>query len=132
MNHTICYISKAKEGITDLEIQEIFATTQSKNNSENIKGILLYDFGNFFQVLEGEKKIIEDLYLNKISEDKRHSDILTIINYHIKEPIFNNYSSDFNIVKTKTQLERINTYLGQKNLHHLSTNIQRMLTPFLL
>ncbi|MAL58622.1 MAG: blue light sensor protein [Flavobacteriaceae bacterium] len=132
MNHTICYISKAKEGLTDLEIQEIFTTTQTRNNAENIKGILLYGFGNFFQVLEGEKKIIEDLYLHKISEDKRHSDILTIINYHIKHPIFEAYSSEFNIVKTNNQLDTIKAYLNQNSLHHLSKNIQRMLNPFLL
>ena len=122
MNHTICYISKAREGLSDLEIQEIFRTTQARNNAEDIKGILLYGFGNFFQVLEGKKKIIEDLYLNKISEDERHSDILTIINYHIKTPIFSKYSSEFNIVKTNSQLDSIKAYLGQNNLHHLCQN----------
>lgn len=132
MNHTICYISKAREGLTDVEIEEIFTKTQTKNNAAGIKGILLYGFGNFFQVLEGEKKVIEDLYLHKISEDKRHSDILTIINYQIKYPIFEAYSSEFNIVKTNSQLDTIKTYLNQNNLHHLSKNIQRMLNPFLL
>ena len=132
MNHTICYISKAKDGLSEFEIQEIFKTTQARNNAANIKGILLYGFGNFFQVLEGEKKVIEDLYLNKISEDDRHTDILTIIDYQIKNPIFNAYSSEFNIVKTNSQLDSIKTYLNQKDLHHLSKNIQRMLNPFLL
>ncbi len=132
MNHSVCYISKAKDGLTALEIEDIFITTQTKNNGAGIKGILLFGFGNFFQVLEGEKKVIEDLYLNKICEDKRHFDILTIFNHQIKYPIFNAYSSEFNIVKTNAQLDSIKTYLNQNNLHHLSKNIQRMLNPFLL
>ena len=132
MNYTICYISKAREGLSDPEIEQIFANTKQKNNNANIKGILLYGFGNFFQVLEGDKKIIEDLYLNKICDNTRHSDIQTIINYQINDPIFNAYSTEFNIVKTNDQLDSIKTYLNQNNLHHLSKNIQRMLNPFLL
>ncbi len=132
MNHTICYISKAKEGLTDLEIEDIFVTTQTNNNANDIKGILLYGFGNFFQVLEGKKKVIEDLYLNKICEDERHTDIVNIINYQIKYPIFSAYSSEFNIVKTNSQLDQVKTYLSKNDLHHLSKNIQRMLNPFLL
>jgi hypothetical protein len=57
------------------DIEEIFAHTQSRNNEKDIKGILLYEFGNFFQVLEGNKKVIEDLYENKITEDSRHTNI---------------------------------------------------------
>ncbi|MEZ4778477.1 MAG: BLUF domain-containing protein [Flavobacteriaceae bacterium] len=132
MNYTICYISKAREGLNEDEIEIIFTNTKERNNAKSIKGILLYGFGNFFQVLEGERKVIEDLYLNKISEDKRHSDIVTIINYPIKNPIFEAYSTEFNIVKTNTQLDTIKNYLNQNSLHHLSKNIQRMLNPFLL
>ncbi len=132
MNHTICYISKAKEGLTAIEIENIFATTQTKNNEAGIKGILLFGFGNFFQVLEGDKKVIDDLYLKKICDDNRHYDLLTIINYPIKYPIFSEYSSEFNIVKTNTQLDQVKAYLNQNKLHHLSKNIQRMLNPFLL
>jgi hypothetical protein len=132
MNHTICYLSKAREGLSENEIENIFTITQEKNNAAGIKGILLYGFGNFFQVLEGEKKVIEDLYLHKICEDDRHTDIVNIINYKIKYPIFSAYSSEFNIVKTNNQLDQVKNYLSKKDLHHLSKNIQRMLNPFLL
>jgi|MDSY01.1.fsa_nt_gb hypothetical protein len=132
MNYTICYISKSKVELKEEDIEKIFSHTQSQNNQKDIKGILLYEFGNFFQVLEGKKKVIEDLYANKISEDTRHTDIRTLINYDIKKPIFKEYSSDFNIVKTKAQLESIRTYLKLNHHHHFSENIQRLLNPFLL
>ena len=132
MNYTICYISKSSTELKEEDIEKIFSHTQAQNNRKEIKGILLYEFGNFFQVLEGNKKVIEDLYANKISEDTRHTDIRTLINYDIKKPIFKEYSSDFNIVKTKAQLESIRTYLKLNHHHHFSENIQRLLNPFLL
>jgi hypothetical protein len=132
MNYTICYISKSVPELKEEEIEEIFRRTQSSNNERNIKGILLYEFGNFFQVLEGKKEVIEDLYHNKIREDTRHTDIQTLINYDIKEPIFKEYSSNFNIIKTRVQLESIRSYLTQNHHHHFSENIKRLLNTFLL
>lgn len=132
MNYTICYISKASLELKQKDIEEIFSYTRLHNNEKGIKGILLYEFGNFFQVLEGNKKVIEDLYHNKISTDTRHTDIQTLINYDIKESIFKEYSSDFNIVKTRAQLDSIRTYLKLNHHHHFSENIQRLLNPFLL
>lgn len=132
MNYTICYISKLANNLDNKDVEKIFEETQSKNNQKNIKGILLFEFGTFFQVLEGKKELIEDLYHNKICLDSRHSDIQTLINYNIKEPIFNEYSSEFNIVKTSAHLEKIKEYLSQNHHHHFSKNIKRLLNPFLL
>jgi hypothetical protein len=132
MNYTICYISKLADNLDNADVEKIFEQTQLNNNEKNIKGILLFEFGNFFQVLEGKKELIEDLYHNKICKDLRHSDIQTLINYNIKQPIFNDYSSEFNIVKTRGQLENIKEYLNQNHHHHFSKNIKRLLNPFLL
>jgi hypothetical protein len=132
MNHTICYISKLADPFTEKDVEEIFEATQTRNNELHIKGILLYEFGNFFQVLEGKKELIEDLYHNKICSDPRHKEIQTLINYKIKEPIFKDYSSEFSIVKTNEQLEKIKVYLDLNHHHHFSENIKRLLNPFLL
>ena len=132
MNYTICYISKSSIELKEKDIEKIFAYTQLQNNKKGIKGILLYEFGNFFQVLEGNKLVIEDLYDNKISTDTRHTDIQTLINYDIKEPIFKEYNSSFNIIKTSAQLESVRTYLNLNHHHHFSENIKRLLNPFLL
>ncbi len=132
MNYTICYISKSSLELKEKDIEEIFSYTQLHNNKKGIKGILLYEFGNFFQVLEGNKQVIEDLYHNKISTDTRHTDIQTLINYDIKDPIFKEYNSNFNIIKTSAQLESVRTYLNLNHHHHFSENIKRLLNPFLL
>ncbi|WP_121908073.1 BLUF domain-containing protein [Ulvibacter antarcticus] len=130
MNHTICYVSKLSEGFTDQDVNEVFETTQLNNNKAGITGILLFGFGNFFQVLEGEKKQIERLF-DVILDDPRHHKIETLIHHDIEFPIFASYSSTFNVVKTKTDLTTIKSYLDIFNEKTPFTDkITRLINPF--
>ena len=131
VNHTICYVSKFSENYTEGDINKIFATTQQNNNKTGITGILLYGFGNFFQVLEGDKNVIEPLF-EKIKKDVRHHNIETLIDHDIEFPIFASYSSNFNVVITKTDLTSIKKYLDVFNSKTpFSDKITRLINPFL-
>lgn len=131
MKHTICYVSKPQEGVTEEEINSIFNITQTNNRAGGITGILLYGFGNFFQVLEGEEKQIVKLF-QTIKDDSRHHKIETLIDHHIEFPIFASYSSNFNVVKTKTDLASIKRYLDFFNAKTpFSDKITRLINPFL-
>ncbi|PKA82341.1 FAD-dependent sensor of blue light [Ulvibacter sp. MAR_2010_11] len=131
MNHTICYVSQLSTGFTEEDINAVFETTQLNNCRKGITGILLYGFGNFFQVLEGDKKEINELY-NTIIEDRRHHNIETLINHDINFPIFAGYSSSFNVVKTKSDLTAIKKYLDFFNTKTpFSSKITRLINPFL-
>jgi len=130
-NHTICYVSKLSESLTDEDVQKIFETTQNNNSKDGVTGILLYGFGNFFQVLEGDKKQVTNLF-DHISSDPRHYNIETLIHHDIEFPIFANYSSTFNVVKTKTDLASIKRYLDFFNEKTPFTDkITRLINPFL-
>ena len=54
MIYTLCYVSKANEGMNENTIEDIFHTTVENNTKKGIHGILMYGMGNFFQVLEGD------------------------------------------------------------------------------
>lgn len=133
MSHTICYTSKATSDLSEEEIQQIFEVTTSKNNAENIRGILLHGFGNFFQVLEGDEQVIVPLYKDHILKDIRHKDIFEIINKETPISVFSNYDSRFNIIRTSQELENIKTYF-QKNMLESSTSdkLYRLLQPFII
>ena len=132
MKHTICYVSKAVEGLSDEAIEDIFEVTKINNNRDGITGILLYGFGNFFQVLEGNKKQLDKLF-EAICNDSRHHRIETLINHRVKRPIFGSYSATFNIVKTKTQLRDISDYLNLSDYNKVfSDRMKRLIHPFLL
>ena len=132
MIYTLCYVSKANEGMNEDTIEDIFHTTVENNTKKGIHGILMYGMGNFFQVLEGDKKLIEKLYEDEIKADHRHFDIFEVMRRPTQQAIFSGYSSLFTIVRTSEQLENIKSYLATHRINTTSDKLRRLLNPFLL
>ncbi|EDM45157.1 hypothetical protein SCB49_03514 [unidentified eubacterium SCB49] len=131
MTYTICYFSKAKEDITQHEVEAIFAKTRVKNTSKKINGILLYMMGDFFQVLEGDEEDLKEIY-EIIKEDQRHHTVFEIINKKTEQAVFKDYNTDFNIVRTDTQIKEIKQYLRSTKHNTTANKIDRLLEPFFL
>ncbi len=132
-NYTICYFSKASKDLSEESIHEIIAYSSEKNNIRGIRGILLHSLGNFFQVLEGDRKVLLDLYENKIKLDKRHHSIFEVINKSGSDPIFTKYSSKFEAVDDSEQLNEIKAYLAKHSIHSsTSDKISRLLKSFII
>ena len=128
---TICYISSARSGITEEDLSKLFSITQKYNTAGNITGILLYQSGKFLQVLEGEEDTLLNLY-EKIEQDSRHNNIFVILKQKCKRRIFENYESRFSIVKSKEELQTIETYLNQIEDSPNLKYVKGLLEPFLL
>lgn len=73
----LVYVSNRKPICTPEEIDKILASCKKNNPDLNITGILLYSDTKFIQLVEGEAKIIMDLY-DKIKKDARHSNPMMI------------------------------------------------------
>ena len=132
MSHTICYVSKAAPGLSNEDVEAIFTYTLENNNARGIKGILVFGFGNFFQVIEGDRRTIVRLF-RSIQKDERHQKIEVLINNRMSKPVFGSYSASFNIVKTKTQLADISNYLNVIKYNRIfSERMKRLIHPFLL
>lgn len=132
MEHTICYISKQSEALIDSELESLFGYIVSMNSTLQISGALLHNEGFFLQVLEGDKLRIDELF-SKIRKDKRHKNILMVLDQKIENRIFQNYEANFNILKTKDDIKRLNTYLSKYSFKNkYSKNIQTLMEPFLL
>ena len=130
--YTICYVSKGSEDITNDDVKDVFKVTQRFNNASGISGILLYSFGNFFQVLEGEKSDLVRLYENEIKKDKRHTNIYEVFQREMKTPIFSNYFTQFQTVTTSMQLDEIRKYLNTNLTNDISEKLSRLLKPFMI
>lgn len=128
---TICYVSRASENITTDDINNIFEVTVQTNNTTGISGILLHSFGNFFQVLEGEKTVLEQLYEDKIKNDIRHGNIYEVFKKEMETPIFSTYLSQFLTVTTSIQLDEIRQYLHSNRTNSTSEKLSRLLKPFM-
>ncbi len=112
MRHAICYVSTAVPGLDNEQIQEILDVSERNNNQKNITGILLFSEGNFFQVLEGDKKILDELY-EVIRQDKRHHSLMKILNKKVEEPKFDSYVCSFSAANTTNKSTEVESYVAQ-------------------
>jgi hypothetical protein len=61
-----------------MELESLLSECRRSNSRADVTGILLYQNGSFFQVLEGEAEKVESLF-HKIGFDKRHHQTKKII-----------------------------------------------------
>ncbi len=90
MQHAICYISTATREFEEQEMKELLLKWRENNNRQNIKGLLLFSEGHFFQVMEGEKIKVLSLF-NSIKNDSRHSSVIQVVGKDISQGSFDDY-----------------------------------------
>lgn len=83
----LVYVSNRKPSCTQEEIDKILASCKKNNPALNITGILLYSDTKFIQLVEGDAKVIMQLY-DKIKLDSRHSNTMMISYGPIKDKAF--------------------------------------------
>tara|TARA_B110000090_G_C12950046_1_gene280746 strand:+ start:29 stop:460 length:432 start_codon:yes stop_codon:yes gene_type:complete len=92
--YTIVYGSTANRDLTAKDNSNILETSLDFNEKNDVSGCLIYHNHRFVQILEGDKTIVEELYLN-IKKDKRHSDVTLLYNPSKRERTFSNWSMAF-------------------------------------
>ncbi len=86
LSHLV-YVSNRKPNCTEEEIEKILESCKKNNPPLEITGVLLYSENKFIQLVEGEAKVIMDLY-EKIKKDSRHTNPMMISYGPIKEKSF--------------------------------------------
>lgn len=76
----LVYFSRSTRDMTLLDIQKILEVARDNNNALQICGMLCYEQRYFLQALEGERDVVNELYLD-IAGDPRHDEV-TIISYN--------------------------------------------------
>ena len=94
MEYAICYISTATRSFEESEIRSLLQEWKQKNGDLDVKGILLFSQGHFFQVLEGEKQKVLSLY-KRIQQDKRHKGIIQVLGKEIESGSIDHYVTDY-------------------------------------
>lgn len=87
MTYQLVYISSARVDDLVSEVDQILTSSRRNNGAKSVTGVLLYAQGMFFQVLEGEKSVVEQVYSN-IEHDSRHSDITSLLEQEVPKPRF--------------------------------------------
>ncbi|MGB1109937.1 MAG: BLUF domain-containing protein [Gammaproteobacteria bacterium] len=97
----IVYSSVETVEFTDADLADLLDVARKNNRRMDLSGMLLYDQGNFFQVLEGRPDRVEQLF-EHIGRDPRHERVVTIIREPIEERSFFGWSMGHAKVSTES------------------------------
>ena len=109
MEHAICYVSTASKEFSNDELRKLFETCKENNSDLDIKGILLFSEGNFFQVLEGQKENVLEIY-SRILNDHRHTNIIQVMGKDVDKGSLNGFVTDHITERNFSRPELIESY----------------------
>ncbi len=125
----IVYTSTATDVFNDSKFSDFLSLCRENNKQWDVSGILIYDRGRFFQMIEGPKERILDLFENRISKDKRHKDIKVLLNEETDRRLFDSWNMAFrrmNELPANLQ-EKINTVLSGSSENLNTSNVFELL-----
>ena len=107
----LIYASVATQDFKIEQLTDLLQQAREANERVGLTGILLYSDGSFFQVLEGEPSVIDQLY-QKLLLDKRHTQLTVIIKEPIAKRSFESWSMGFSSVSPEelTKIDGLNDF----------------------
>jgi len=110
----------------ETELVEILRVARDNNKKLKVTGMLLYRDGFFIQALEGEEKVVDDLF-NDIATDERHKNVLVVYKNHVTTRTFTDWSMGFNKLEDH-HLEDLDGYNGMLNANFFAEKPGRAVT----
>ena len=101
----LIYVSTAMQQFSAEDLLQLLDQSRAKNARLGLTGMLLYTENNFFQVLEGEPAVVDELF-QTISHDERHMKMVTIIREPIAKRSFGEWTMGFADI-TSSDLQEI-------------------------
>ncbi len=90
----LIYCSTATRSFSNADLLELLQTARDRNRELGVTGMLLYENGGFFQVIEGEPATIDELYA-MIESDPRHHRLIKIIHEPVARRAFADWTMGF-------------------------------------
>lgn len=101
----LAYVSRQSYILTDSVISDLLQKCRNNNAENGITGMLIYFDGTFVQFLEGPDENLNQLFLN-ISQDKRHQDIILLLEGIAEKREFSDWSMAYKKV-THSEVSQI-------------------------
>lgn len=94
MIYQLLYASSAITLLEQEDLKQILQSSRRNNPKSGITGLLLYQDGNFIQLLEGNKEAVKQTY-DRIAEDERHAGLLILSERFHEERLFPEWAMGF-------------------------------------
>ena len=92
--YRVVYVSAASELFSKSALLELLSKAREKNNRLGVTGMLLYKDGDFIQLLEGERTVVQALY-QTILRDPRHHGATMLLDGEADARMFSDWSMGF-------------------------------------
>jgi hypothetical protein len=90
----LVYVSAAVLPVAEADLVDILRTSRVNNERAGVTGLLLYSGGTFFQVLEGDERVVKETF-ERIGRDSRHNGISILLREEIRERVFGQWAMGF-------------------------------------
>lgn len=94
MIHRTIYISDARPGFSDADLNQVLAVSRRNNARSGLTGLLILNEGRFFQVLEGAQANVRTRYA-RILKDPRHQNVSVVQDGPAQERAFGRWKMGF-------------------------------------
>ncbi|MFN3313351.1 MAG: BLUF domain-containing protein [Hyphomonas sp.] len=74
----LVYVSTARAGLTEADIEDILDASQSNNDERYITGYLVHNGPSFMQLIEGPRAEVDEIF-RRILADARHTGVVRIL-----------------------------------------------------
>lgn len=128
MLKSIIYVSSATDSLSKDALLDILNKSSVNNTALGLTGMLLYYDESFIQVLEGDEDKLE-LLMNKISQDKRHKNVVVINEEYISQREFSSWDMGFRSID-KEQMGAIKGYVDMDSLNLSKDGAKGLLKVF--
>ena len=90
----LVYISASSVEFTQQDLKQLLAKARENNQRIGVSGMLIYDQGSFFQVLEGPEESVYKVY-DLIGGDPRHDNVQLLMKNIVEDRSFEDWSMGF-------------------------------------
>jgi hypothetical protein len=105
MQQYLIYISQAMKFMNNEDLLQILEESKARNGFYRVTGMLLYmeavfldrKEGRFMQILEGERKNVQEIYA-KIAKDSRHKNLIILSEGSIEARIFTEWTMGLSVL----------------------------------
>lgn len=102
----LVYVSAARPGLSEQDLEAILNTSQSNNDERRITGYLVHNGPAFMQLLEGPPDEVGEIY-RRIAADARHAGVVRILAEPAGQRVFPHWSMNYFRVDSGTPRGRM-------------------------
>ena len=109
----LVYVSSCRGLMSRSSVQHLLQECVERNGPLGITGILLYQSGNFLQLLEGRQEVVKTLFA-QIARDPRHHQVTRVLSGNAPARLFPNWSMAYKNLADLSDRHGYRALLDQK------------------